>query len=124
MLMRRTLPAKSATFTVAGTAERRSSMYRRNSSGDRNAPCESPYLSGADPPISSFISTLAVRFDRTGEVGRKTLGGRSKQEFLSPNLIESSREVKESHQSALRLGGLEAVADGLRDSENFILVGA
>ncbi len=34
------------------------------------------------------------------------------------------REVNESHQAALWLGGLEAITDGLRDSKNLILAGA
>ncbi len=46
------------------------------------------------------------------------------QEFFSRNTIEGLREVKESHQSALWLGGLEAITDGLRDSKDLILAGA
>ncbi len=34
------------------------------------------------------------------------------------------QEVKESHQAALWLGGLEAITDGLRDSKNLVLAGA
>ncbi len=63
--MREASSAKSATFTVSGTTERRSSMYRRNSRGDITAPCGSPCLSGTESPLSPFIWTLAVRFDRT-----------------------------------------------------------
>ncbi len=36
-------------------------------------------------------------------------------QFFSPNSIESFLEIKENHQT-----GMEAVADGLRDSENLI----
>ncbi len=38
--------------------------------------------------------------------------------------IEGFREVKESHEAALWLCGLEAVTDGLRDTENLVLAGA
>ncbi len=34
------------------------------------------------------------------------------------------RVVKESHQAALWLGGLEAITDGLCDSKDFVLAGA
>ncbi len=44
--------------------------------------------------------------------------------FFSQNSIESSREVEESHQPALWLDSLEAVADGLPDSENSVLAEA
>ncbi len=44
--------------------------------------------------------------------------------FFSPNTIEGFREVKKSHQAALRLGGLEAIADGLHDSKDMVLAGA
>ncbi len=46
------------------------------------------------------------------------------QEFFSPNTIEGFREIKESHQAALWLGGLEAITDGLRDSRDLVLAGA
>ncbi len=41
--------------------------------------------------------------------------------FFSQNSIEGSREVEESHQAALWLDSLEAVAGGLPDSENSVL---
>ncbi len=43
--------------------------------------------------------------------------------FSSLNTIEGFREVKVIHQAALWLGGLEAVTDGLRDSEDLVLAG-
>ncbi len=58
------------------------------------------------------------------EGDRNTLGGRCKQYFFSPISIQGFLNVKESHLDTLCLGGLEAVADGLRDSENSILAGA
>ncbi len=33
-------------------------------------------------------------------------------------MIEGLREIKESHQAALWLGGLEAITEGLRDSKD------
>ncbi len=39
-------------------------------------------------------------------------------------MIEGLREIKESHQAALWLGGLEAITDGLRDSMDLVLTGA
>ncbi len=45
------------------------------------------------------------------------------QEFFPPNTVEGFREVKESHQAALWLGGLEAIDDGLRDSKDLVLAG-
>ncbi len=38
--------------------------------------------------------------------------------------IEGFREVKESHQAALWLGGLKAVTGGLHDSVDLVLAGA
>ncbi len=103
-------------------------MYRRNSCGDSTAPCESPCLSGAESPLSPFIWTLAVRFDkksrnqRTKGIGRP-IDDVSSRSFLSPNTIKGFREVKVSHQAALWFGRPEAVTDGLRDSEGLVLTG-
>ncbi len=38
--------------------------------------------------------------------------------------MEGFREVKKRHETALWLGGLEAITDGLRDSKNLVLAGA
>ncbi len=62
--MRETSSAENATFTVSGTTESKSSMQKRNSSVDSATPCASPRHSGAESPVSPFIWTLAVRFDR------------------------------------------------------------
>ncbi len=50
--------------------------------------------------------------------------GRPLGDAASRSSIEGFREVKESHEAALWFCGLEAVADGLRDSENLVLAGA
>ncbi len=39
-------------------------------------------------------------------------------EFFSTSTVEGFREVKETPQAALWLGGLEAITDGLRDSKD------
>ncbi len=39
-------------------------------------------------------------------------------------MIEGFREVKESSQAALWLGGLQAITDGLRDCKDLVLTGA
>ncbi len=99
--MRETSSAKSATFTVSGTTERRSSMYRRNSSGDSTAPCGSPCLSGAESPLSPFIWTLAVRFDRKSrnqrakEIRRPLDDAASRSSSLQtrPKAFEKSRRA-------------------------------
>ncbi len=39
-------------------------------------------------------------------------------------MIEGFREVKESSQAALWLGGLEFITDGLRDSKDLVTAGA
>ncbi len=44
-------------------------------------------------------------------------------EFMEKN-VEGFREIKETHQAALWLGGLESITDGLRDSKDLVLAGA
>ncbi len=97
--MRETSSAKSATFTVSGPTDRRLSIYKRTSSGDSAAPCGSPCFSGTESP-----------FRRLSGLWLCSLIG--------------FREVKENHQAALWLGGLEAVTGGLRDYEDLVLAGA
>ncbi len=102
--MRETSSAKSATLTVSGTTERRSSMYRRNSSGDSTAPCGSPYLSGAESPLSPFIWTLAVRFDRKSRNQWVKAFGRPLDDAASrSSSLQARSKAFEKSRRAIRL---------------------
>ncbi len=102
--MRETSSAKSATFTVSGTTERRSSMYRRNSSGDSTAPCGSPCQSGAESPLSPFIWTLAVRFDRKSRNQRAKVIGRPLDDAASrSSSLQTRSKAFEKSRRAIRL---------------------
>ncbi len=72
--------------------------------GDCTVGTERRCRSGAESPLSPLIWTLAMRFDNKLRNQRvKRIGGQCKQE---------------SHHAALWLGGLAAVNDGLRHTEN------
>ncbi len=63
-----------------------------------------PFRRFSGPWLCNLIESRATS-------GRRGSGG--KHEFFSPNTTEGFREVKESLQAALWLGGLEANTDGL-----------
>ncbi len=88
-------------------------MYRRNSSGESTAPCGHLVLVVPSHPFRRLSGPWLCGLIRS----RATSGRRGLQ---GPNTIEGFREVKESHQAALWLGGLEAVTDGLRDSKDLV----
>ncbi len=68
-----------------------------------------------------------MRFDRKSRNQRtKGIGSPldDAADFFSPSTVEGFCEVKESHKAALWLGGLEAITDGLRDSNDLVLAEA
>ncbi len=80
LLLGETSSEKSATFSVSWTTERKSSIYRTNTNGDRTAPSRSHCHNSAKSILSTFIRTLAVRLKdpwKTLQAG-----------VLSPKLIE------------------------------------
>ncbi len=70
-----------------------------------------------------FIWTQAVRFGRTSCNQRVKVVGRPLEDVENSSSLQT-RSVEESYMAALWLGGLEAVANGLRDFENVILAAA
>ncbi len=67
-----------------------------------------------------------MRFDRKSRSQRAKVNDRPLDDVASRNSSLQNRsyafgDVQDSHQSALWLGGLEAVADALRDFEDLAL---